>query len=239
MANKLFAADDFDKHLSIGDQLVFDKPELKKLRIDLVWAGTDLDICAFLLGNDGQIHDKADLVYFNSQIRWKTSKKFNDDDFNPLDGKMSIWSKEVSNFKNPTKWMEATLPISSDGSVIGSWDDMADDSDDSDCGETMHVLLDEIDTRKYSTIVFAAAVAKDRIEKGETFADAHDPIVNIYNAETEELIADYKLASQFPGKDVVCFGKIEYDSHALQWVFLPMGEAYVGGMMHLATEIYN
>ena len=69
MAKKLFSADDFDKHLSIGDQLVFDKPELKKLRIDLVWAGTDLDICAFLLGKDGMIHEKNDLVYFNSQLR--------------------------------------------------------------------------------------------------------------------------------------------------------------------------
>ena len=184
MANKLFAAGDFEKHLSIGDQLVFDKPELKKLRIDLVWAGTDLDICAFLLGNDGQIHEKSDLVYFKSQIRWKTAKGFGDDDFDPLDGRMSIWSKEVANYKNQQKWMDDTLPISSDGSVIGSCDDMADDdSDDSDCGETMHVLLDEIDTRKYSTIVFAAAVAKDRIKKGETFADAHDPVVNIYNAE--------------------------------------------------------
>ncbi len=239
MANKLFAADDFDKHLSIGDQLVFDKPELKKLRIDLVWAGTDLDICAFLLGKDGMIHEKNDLVYFKSQLRWKTKKGFSDDDFDPLDGEMSVWSKETMNFKNETKWMEATLPISSDGSVIGSWDDMADDEDDADCGETMHVLLDEIDTRKYTTVVFAATVAKDRIVKGETFADAHDPVVNIYNAETDELIADYKLASQFPGKDAVCFGKIEYDAHAIQWSFLPMGDGYVGGMQYLATEVFN
>ena len=185
------------------------------------------------------IHEKNDLVYFNSQLRWKTKKVFSDDDFDPLDGEISVWSKETMNFKNENKWMQATLPISSDGSVIGSWDAMADDDDDADCGETMHVLLDEIDTRKYSTIVFAAAVAKDRIEKGETFADAHDPIVNIYNAETEELIADYKLASQFPNKDVVCFGKIEYDSRTFQWLFSPMGDAYSGGMMHLATVIFN
>ena len=37
----------------------------------------------------------------------------------------------------------------------------------------------------------AAAVAKDRILKGETFADAHDPIVTIYNADTEEQVAEY------------------------------------------------
>ena len=62
MAKKLFSDDDFVKSLSIGDELVFDKPELTKIRIDLTWAGTDLDICAFMLGNDGMIHEKADLV---------------------------------------------------------------------------------------------------------------------------------------------------------------------------------
>ena len=36
----------------------------------------------------------------------------------------------------------------------------------------MHVILDEVDTRKYASIIFAAVVAKDKIEAGETFADA-------------------------------------------------------------------
>ena len=135
--------------------------------------------------------------------------------------------------------MEATLPISSDGSVIGSWDDMSDDDDDSECGETMHILLEEVDTRKYSSIVFAAAVAKDRIQKGETFADAHDPVVNIYDADTDELLAEYKLAQQFPGKDVVCFGKVTYDNDTMLWNFEPMAKGDKGGMMFLATEVFN
>lgn len=239
---KIFAAGDFDKHLSIGDQLVFDKQDLKNLRIDLVWAGTDLDICAFLLGEDGLIHAKEDLVYFNSQLRWKTKKDFNDPDFNPLEGKVSQWSNETANFKNPRKWMDATLPISSDGSVIGSWDDMSDnddDNEDEECGETMHVLLEEVDTRKYTTIVFAAVVAKDKIEAGETFEDAHDPVVNIYNADTDELIAEYKLAQKFPNKDAVVFGKMEFESNTMLWSFVPTAEGYKGGMMYLATEVFN
>jgi stress response protein SCP2 len=239
MAKKLFSDADFDKSISIGDQLVFDKQDLKTLRIDLTWVGTDLDICAFLLGEDGLIHDKSDLVYFNSQLRWKTKKEFNDEDFNPLDGRVSTWAQDSANYKNQRKWMEATLPISSDGSVIGSWDDMSDDDDDSECGETMHILLEEVDTRKYSSIVFAAAVAKDRIQKGETFADAHDPVVNIYDADTDELLAEYKLAQQFPGKDVVCFGKVTYDNDTMLWNFEPMAKGDKGGMMFLATEVFN
>lgn len=236
---KLFSADDFDKSISIGDELIFDKPELSNLRVDLTWTGTDLDICAFLLGEDGLMHEKADLVYFNSQRRWKTSKEFNDEEFNPLDGKVSLWEDACSDFKNKRKWMEATLPISQDNSVIGSWDDMDDDGDSDECGETMHVLLDEVDTRKYRSIVFAAVVAKDRIAKGETFADAHDPVVTIYNADNEEEIAEYKLASSFPGKDAVCFGRMDYDPKTMLWNFIPMGDAYNGGMQYLATEVFN
>lgn len=237
---KLFAADDFEKHLSIGDQLVFDKQELKRLRIELVWKGTDLDICAFMLGNDGLIHDKADLVYFNSLLRWKTDKAFDNPDFTPLEGKVSTWAQDGVKYKNQIKWKDATLPLSSDGSVIGSWDDMADEDDeDADCGETMHVLLEEVDTRKYSSIVLAAVVAKDRIEKGETFADAHDPVVSIYDADTDKLEAEYKLATQFPGKDAVCFGKMEFDTKAMLWSFIPMADGYKGGMMYLATEVFD
>lgn len=237
MAKKLFSDDDFDKILSVGDELVFDKPELRNIRIDLTWAGTDLDICAFLLGKDGMIHKKEDLVYFGSKLRWRTSKEFNDPEFNPMEGKFSQWPEASSEFRNPRKWMEATLPISSDGSVIGSWDDM--DDDDDDCGETLHVLLDEVDTRKYVSIQFAAVVAKDRIKRGETFADAHDPIVTVYNADTEEQVAAYKLASSFPGKDAVCFARMDFNEDTYLWNFVPMEESYNGGLEFLATEVYN
>ena len=236
MAKKLFSDVDFDKSLSIGDELVFDKPELTKIRVDLTWSGTDLDICAFLLGEDGMIHEKADLVYFRSLIRWQTKKPFTSDDFNPLEGKVSIWPNK--DFKNPNRWLEETLPLSSDYAVIGSWDDKSNNSDE-ECGETMHVILDEVDTNKHKAIVFAAVVAKDKIDKGETFADAHDPIVTIYNAETEDIIAEYKLASKFPGKDAVCFGRLDFDDNTFLWNFSPMADGYNGGMQHLAREIFN
>lgn len=237
MAEKLFSNDDFDKRIRIGDELVFDKPELSEIRIDLTWAGTDLDICAFMLGSDGMIHEKVDLVYFNSQFRWKPEKDFNDKNFNPLKGSFSQWSDASKNFKNQRKWMDATLPISVDGAVIGSWDDMSDE--DEDCGETMHVILDEVDTRRYSSIVFAAVVAKARIAVGETFADANEPSVRIYDMKADKLIAEYKLAGEFPGKDAVCFGRLDFNPESALWKFVPMADSYNGGMLYLATEVYN
>lgn len=234
---KLFSADDFDKELHIGDVLVFDKPELTKLRVDLTWFGTDLDICAFLLGDDECMHDRDDLVYFKSKRRWKTAKSFDAPDFNPLEGEVSTWPAQ--GYKNPQKWMDETLPISNDDAVIGSWDDMSDDGGDDECGETMHILLDEVDVTKHKSIVIAAVVAKAVIEKGGTFADAREPIVTIYNVENDELVGEYKLDNDFPGKDAVCLAKLVYDEDSFMWNFIPMADAHKGGMQYLATEVFN
>lgn len=243
---KLFSDDDFDKRLSIGDELVFDKPEITKLRVDLTWSRssrtnelTDLDVCAFLLDKDGLMSEREDLVYFGSKLRWKPLKAFDDAEFNPLEGEVSKWP--APGFRNPRKWMEATLPISADGGVIGSWDDKedGDDASENEAGEQMHIQLDEIDVFKHHSIILAATVAKEKIAKGETFADAQDPVITIYNAETEEVVAEYKLASQFPGKDAVCFGKLEYNEDTFLWNFIPLAEGYNGGMQFLAREVFN
>lgn len=235
---KLFTDEDFDKHISVGEQLGFNKPDLSTIKVDLIWAGTDLDVCAFMLDEEGMMTVKEDLIYFKSQRRWMPEKPFNDPDFDPLKGRVSkSWKEE--GFKNPIKWMEATLPLSSDNAVIGSWDDMDDGAESDECGETLHILLNEVDVSQYNTIVLAAAVAKDRIKAGESFADAHDPVVRIYDADKDELMAEYKLADNFPGKDVVCFGKMVWDPEEMMWSFEAMADAYNGGMQHLATEIFG
>lgn len=235
---KLFTDEDFDKHISVGEQLGFNKPELSTIKVDLIWAGTDLDVCAFMLDEEGMMTVKEDLIYFKSQRRWMPEKPFDDPNFDPLKGRVSkSWKEE--GFKNPIKWMEATLPLSADNAVIGSWDDMDDGDESDECGETLHILLNEVDVSQYNTIVMAAAVAKDRIECGESFADAHDPVVRIYDADKDELMAEYKLADNFPGKDVICFGKMVWDPEEMMWNFEAMADAYNGGMQHLATEIFG
>lgn len=241
---KLFSGDDFEKRLSIGDELIFDKPELTKLRVDLTWSRSsrtndliDLDVCAFLLDKDGLMVEREDLVYFNSELRWKPAKPFNHPEFNPLVGEFSKWP--APGFRNPKKWNEATLPISSDGGVIGSWDDKGDDKDVNEAGEQMHIQLDEIDVLKHQSIVLAVAVAKKEIMEGKTFADAQSPMVTIFNAETDKEIASYNLDSDFPGKDVVCFAKLEFNEDTLQWNFIPLADGYNGGLQFLAREVFN
>ncbi|MBR3977749.1 MAG: TerD family protein [Bacteroidaceae bacterium] len=235
---KFFTDTDFDKQLSIGDSLVFDKADLRILRIELSWYGTDLDVCAFMLDKDKELPSKDSLVFYNSNLRWKTTHPFDSEEFNPLKGTVSEWD-ENGPYKNRHKWLLNTLPLSPDGSVIGSWDDASEEDDDNqECQEVMHVLLDEIDQRRYDSIILAAAVAKKQILKGERFQDAKTPIVKIYNADNDELLAEYRLDQEFPGKDVVCFGEVKLTPNRMFWTFNPLAESYNGGIERLAREVF-
>ena len=64
-------------------------------------------------------------------------------------------------------------------------------------------------------------------------------IVTIYNADTEEQVAEYKLASSFPGKDAVCFARMDFNEDTYLWNFVPLEESYNGGIQFLATEVFN
>ncbi len=240
MAKVKFEAEDFKKVLgqdilSEGDVV---KNELKTLRADLEWKGTDLDVCAFMLDKDNEIATKDDIVYFNSKIRWKTVKPFSAPDFNPLDGKISLWDKEMEDYGGRVKvWKNETLPASPDGSVIGSWDDMAEDSDTS-CGETMHIMIEEVNTIKYKRIALAAVVADDRIKLGETFKDVSGAKVTITDVENGEELISYPLSEKFPNMDAVCFGELVYDENNYQWNFRPMASGYKGGILYLANNVF-
>lgn len=229
-----FEAGDFKKSLKLADELVFDKQKFSKIKVELSWEGDDLDLCAFLVDANNKVHNKLDLVYFGSMRRWLTEKPFDDDNFDPLKGRPSVWENDAEkNFKNDDKWKERTLPLSLDDSVIGSWDD----GGNGECGERMHVLLKEVDTRVYKSIIFAAVVSQSDLEDGLTFSDIKNPYVSIYNAETNEILAEYKLNKSFPGKGSVCFGKLTIDKNNL-WKFVAMADAYDGGMFYLAKEVF-
>lgn len=74
---------------------------------------------------------------------------------------------------------------------------------------------------------------------GQTFVDAHDPVASVYNAENEKLLCSYHLAVQFPDMDAVCFAKLCYHDKTMMWNFEAMADAYKGGLMYLANEVFQ
>ena len=100
--------------------------ELSTIQVDLNWkSGADLDASAFLLNDDGVITEDADFVYYKSNFRSE-----------PYDR---------TKFGSKKNWRDNTVPISSDGSVVGSADDTGDEEGGSEeAGETMHVDLSKV-----------------------------------------------------------------------------------------------
>ena len=70
-----------------------------------------------------------------------------------------------------------------------------------------------------------------------TFSDVKNPYVSIYDAESNKVLAEYRLNQDFPGKGSVCFGKLTLDQNDL-WKFITMADSYEGGMYYLAREVF-
>lgn len=87
--------------LSKGERFSLKKSEgLNNLTVTLSWDGdADLDISAFLVGEDGFIMDDADFVFYGSA---KRSEPF-----------------DPTKFGNKNSWKNQTVPVSADGSVMG------------------------------------------------------------------------------------------------------------------------
>ncbi len=197
--------------LNKGDRFKLDKSSgLSKIKVELGWKGGDLDASAFLLGDDVVISENADFVYYNSENRTE-----------PFDR---------SKFGNKKKWKEETRPMSFDGAVLGSIDDVGDDidedSDESD--ETLDVDLDSV-SGKIQEIVFVVTIYNREGDTGITFKDVIDPYIKIINTDTEEDIIQYKLAERFGTETGVEVGRLICNIEG-EWEFEAIGKGYEGGL---------
>jgi len=197
--------------LNKGDRFKLDKSSgLSKIKVELGWKGGDLDASAFLLGEDGVILRDADFVFYKSENRTE-----------PFDR---------NKFGNKKKWRDETRPMSYDGSILGSFDDVGDDvaadSDESD--ETIDVDLDNVDG-KILEIIFAVTIYNREGDTGITFKDVIDPYIKIIDAESESQIVQYKLAEKFGMETGVEVGKLLCNIEG-EWEFEAVGKGYEGGL---------
>lgn len=200
--------------LNKGDRFVLKKSEgLSNLTVTLGWkGGADLDACAFLLGEDGVILNDADFVFYNSNNR--------EEEF----------SREK--FGNKKIWRNQTRPMSTDGSVMGSIDDLGDDEDeDGDASEEMTVDLNKVDG-KITEIVFCVTVYNE----ATTFGHVNSPYISVLNDENGEELCRYNLKEKFQNETAVVAGRLLCDEEG-EWSFEAVGKGYTGGMQSL-IDIY-
>ena len=228
---------DLTKDLDRGGRFDFTKDDggiYSKIQVELTWKtdadlDADLDACAFLLGEDGIILRDEDFIYFKSNSRWMPKLPLDNPNCDVTDGNFEPF--DIKKHRNKKRWRKATIPVSADGSVLGSPDDRGDDHKGDASSETMYVLIDKI-SDDIQEIVFGIAIATP----GLTFSKVQDPAILITDVETGNVLCRYNLKNDFGTKTAVEVGKILRDEEGV-WQFEAIAEGHDGGIETLA-DIY-
>lgn len=190
--------------------------ELSTIEVDLNWkSGADLDASAFLLNDDGVITDGADFVYYKSNNR------------------SEVYDRQK--FGSKKNWRNNTVPVSFDGSVVGSADDLGEEDDSNeDSGETMHVDLSKV-RPEITEIAFCITIYD---ETGKiSFKDVRNPKIVITNEETGDVLCSYDLKENFASETAVVAGSLVLNDDG-DWVFEAVGKGYDGGLQTL-VDMYQ
>lgn len=204
--------------LSKGEKFSLGKgDELSAIQVDLNWkSGADLDASAFLLNDDGVITEDADFVYYKSNNRSEAYDR--------------------TKFGSKKNWRDNTVPVSFDGSVVGSADDLGDGEDEGseEAGETMHVDLSKV-RPEITEIVFCVTIYDE--EGNTTFKNVRDPQIVITNEETGEELCSYNLKEHFSSETAVVAGALVLNEDG-DWEFEAIGKGYDGGLQTL-VDMYQ
>lgn len=170
--------------LSKGERFSLKKSEgLNNLTVTLSWDGdADLDISAFLVGEDGLIEDDADFVYYNSA---KRSESF-----------------DPAKFGSKNAWKEQTVPVSADGSVMGAHDERTGGN-----AERMQVDLGKVGSN-IKEIIFCSTI----YNAGKTFGDVQNPRVIVTDDTNGVELCSYKLDEQFTTQKACVAASLEINS---------------------------
>lgn len=191
---------------------------LSKLVVEMGWRVNpnanppyDLDASTFLLRANGEIGEEIDFVFYGSPNKIQA----NDEYGKPLYD------------KNGAPVMR---PLSSDGSVLGSVDDLGDDEDNT--GEGNEEI--EIDLSKTSDlidqIIFTASIywTKGSPSERYNFGQVRNAYILIKDANTGEEICRYDLDEDFSTEKGVEFGRLYRRKGA--WKFEAVGISYADGL---------
>lgn len=214
--------------------------ELSHIKVYLHWfAGADLDASAFLLGKDGTVIDHDGFVYYRATNRAalpKDNSKGEDYYFTHLyDAESTPFDKET--FGTKKNWRKSTRPMSSDGAVLGSYDDLGDEDDDNpEADETININLDKVNPKVYE-IVICITIHLEDAPDDFSFKDVRDPYVEIIDDDTDEVLCRYDLKENFKSETAVEVGKLFVNDEG-EWKFKAIGNGYDGGLQTF-VDIYT
>jgi tellurium resistance protein TerD len=137
---------------------------------------------------------------------------------------------------NKIKTTEGDRPISKDGSVIGSVDDLGDDDDNDGTGqETVDVDLSKT-SKNIGEIIFISSIYSKKGEENEkyTFGQVRNAYISIKYKVSGSEILRYDLDEDFSTAKAVEFGRL-YKRDGI-WKFHAIGEGCVGGLDYFCNK---
>lgn len=223
--------------------LVKDGEELSHVKAYLHWFTKiegDLDASAFLLGKDGFVVDHDGFVFYNSVLRTALPEQGDEDSryyfTHHFDAKKTLFDREVYGTK--VNWKKETRPMSSDGAVLGSYDDKGENVNENgelyEADETININLDKV-SPTVEEIVICVTIHPDPKLPDFSFKNVIDPYIEIINDDNDEQLCKFELRSDFSTETAVEVGKFyNYDG---VWRFKAIGKGYDGGLQTF-VDIY-
>jgi stress response protein SCP2 len=197
--------------LNSGERFSLDKSlGLDNIRVELTWQKGDLDAQAWLLNADGLIVNDEGFVFYNSVNRTE-----------PFDR---------AKFGNKKNYLEKTRPMSADGAVLGSKDELQGGI------ETINISLNKI-APEVQEVAISATVYVPNDDDVETFGQVEDAKITVIDEESGEALCCYQLSKEYQSEDACVAARFVINDEG-EWAFEAMGNGYSGGLQTL-VDMYT
>lgn len=199
------------KKLGSGERFVLSKNlGLDNIRAELTWQKGDLDVQAWLLNMDGIIVNDEAFVFYNSENRTEPFDK--------------------AKFGNKKKYFDLTRPMSADGAVLGSKDELRGGI------ETVNICLSKVES-EVQEIAISATVYVPNDDHVEAFGEVENARITLIDEESGDAICSYDLRNSYQTEDAIVAGRFLIDDNGV-WSFEAAGNGYNGGLQTL-VDMYT
>lgn len=204
-----------------------------KFKIGLGWdpnvddnADFDLDVSAFILGQNGKV------LFDGTSIGEKYIVYYNSDDrMLPANLDQSVYKIEPYDaLKYPNKeddYRVKTRPVSPNFEVIGSIDDKTGNVSDGDDDEDMFIDFNKLhpDAKE---IIIVASIYESKERNNQNFGQVKNSYIRVIDNLTNNEILKYELDEDYSSEDAVEFGRIYKRNET--WRFEALGNGTNGGL---------
>ncbi len=202
---------------------------ITQLRVGLGWEPNenlsnhefDLDVSAFLLGENGKVINENYLVFYNSELRVLSTNLFAVEQFSP-----SKYPNKENDYRLKTR------PVDPDFSIHGSIDDTSGNVSDGGDDESLNIDLSRVSPLVKEIIIVATIYEYDF--RKQNFGQVDDSYISIYDDKNNHLLYKYELNEDFSTCTGIEFCRIY--KRGAEWKVQATGIGHNDGLNNLVSK---